>query len=94
MKTNVQLHKENLPRGLIQREPSGLCKRAIAGCLIASFALFGLRQLAPPVEYALCSKANGIYTVDAVTPRAECLVVRGSRIASVGYLGMSMSSSC
>ncbi|KAJ7287289.1 amidohydrolase family-domain-containing protein [Mycena rebaudengoi] len=37
-------------------------------------------------EYTLCSEANNIYTVDPARPRAQCLLVRGDRIAGVGNL--------
>jgi hypothetical protein len=83
-RTNAQLQ----PPRSHQLKPSGLRKLATIGCLMACFALYGLRHLAPPVEYALCSEANGIYSVDVVKPRAECLLVRGSRIASLGYIGV------
>ncbi|EJD04927.1 uncharacterized protein FOMMEDRAFT_105127 [Fomitiporia mediterranea MF3/22] len=59
--------------------------------IICSFGLSLLlrgRFSALPKTYALCSKQGNIYTVDASTPRAECIVVHESRILSVGTLGM------
>ena len=40
-------------------------------------------------DYAVCSMSNAIYTVDAVNPTVQCIVVRDTRIADVGQLGSS-----
>jgi len=40
-------------------------------------------------DYAVCSTSNNIYTVDAANPTAQCIVVRDTRIADVGQLGLS-----
>jgi hypothetical protein len=42
-----------------------------------------------PDAYALCSPSGAhIYTVDPEQPRAQCMVVQGSRIVDVGAIGM------
>ena len=33
--------------------------------------------------------SNNIYTVDATNPTVQCIVVRDTRIADVGQLGLS-----
>lgn len=92
---SVQLQKEGTPRRIIQSGPTSLRKRAITGSFLAILALYGLRLLAFPSEYILCSNGNGtIYTVDENNPRAECLVVRGSRIVSAGSFGKRALESC
>ena len=41
-----------------------------------------------PDAYALCSPdGESIYTVDDVTPRAQCIVVHGGRFVDTGSLG-------
>ncbi|KAL0952329.1 hypothetical protein HGRIS_006609 [Hohenbuehelia grisea] len=37
-------------------------------------------------QYAICSRSQAIYTVDDATPRAECILVKGSYIQDVGSL--------
>ncbi|KAJ7129019.1 amidohydrolase family-domain-containing protein [Mycena crocata] len=35
-------------------------------------------------EYTLCSQSKSIYTVDEENPKAQCLSIRGGRIAAIG----------
>ncbi|KAJ6593564.1 amidohydrolase family-domain-containing protein [Mycena capillaripes] len=57
----------------------------LLGSVVAGFLISRvLLHLQTQNEYTLCSHTKSIYTVDETQPRAECISVRGGRIAAVG----------
>ena len=55
--------------------------------LLAFGAVLAGSRVSPLQDYALCSPAGKIYTVDAAHPNVECIVVSNTTIADVGPLG-------
>ncbi|EGO20377.1 hypothetical protein SERLADRAFT_363652 [Serpula lacrymans var. lacrymans S7.9] len=77
-----------------KQQPQPQTRRCLARyriwTLLAAFlalAVFFKIDRNPSNDYAVCSESNKIYTVDALQPRVQCVVVRDSRVLDVGDLG-------
>ena len=72
-----------------KQQPHRRSPTPLVAFLLVSAALLAVTRAPPSHDYALCSTAAKIYTVDTAHPNVECIVVSNTTIADVGGLGGS-----
>lgn len=84
------INKPEKPKEILLPSSS---RRFRSWLLLASFLALGTllarsNRVPSSGDYAVCSTAGKIYTVDTSHPNVQCIVVRETLIADVGDLGM------
>ena len=85
---------KNRNNNVVESSPSSVFRPwvFVAAAALAFGTLSSKWSTQQSTDYAVCSMSNNIHTVDAANPTVQCIVIRDSRIADVGQLGLSSRS--